>query len=303
MLSSYLESKGFQDIVDKRKLHGNTESQTIHSLTATGEQVVMRVRLCWRRDRNKRRAREYSAAQLMARIKDDDWEGSIKDKIAKQRAEGVTHLLLVQRDEAAIRIAALVPLSAVLSIWCSQRNVSTALIKRGELGRRKKNHAMNGSSPTLWLLDEAAPSVASQLWDYPGVIDIARIDNVAQAGLAVDDTYDDLPGMDLNLLGAEGASVRVRQRSHVARDSRVRAAVVRRAGGVCEHKTCAASRSYPEFLDVHHVLGAAVSDRVFNCVAICPNCHREAHFAPNRQEINASLLAVAQRKARLESRE
>jgi 5-methylcytosine-specific restriction protein A len=30
-------------------------------------------------------------------------------------------------------------------------------------------------------------------------------------------------------------------------------------------------------------------------VALCPNCHREAHFAPNRAAINRELLKLAMR--------
>ena len=299
MLPAYLRSKGFQRIVDSRKLYGKTESQTIHALTADGERVVMRVRLCWRRDRNKPNEREYSAAQLMARIKGGDWEGSINAKLANQRAEGVTHLLIVQRVEREIRMAALIPLASVLSIWRRQRDTSAALIKRGELGRKKKNHAMNGASPTLWLLDEAAPSVGVQLWSHPGVVDVERMDTGEKRAVGpVDDTYDDLPDVDVNLLGTDGAAVQLREKSFVARDPRVRAAVLRRALGMCEREGCGTSRSYSGFLDVHHILGAAVSDRVNNCVAICPNCHREAHFAPNRETINSSLLAVADGKHR-----
>ena len=72
-----------------------------------------------------------------------------------------------------------------------------------------------------------------------------------------------------------------------------REAVARRAAGQCERDSCGTRRSYPGFLDVHHILGIEVSDRVWTCVALCPNCHREAHFAPDRDAINAQLRAFA----------
>lgn len=295
MLGSYLRNRGFRDIEDNRRLYGTAESQTIRAVAPDGETVVLRVRLCWRKDRGVPGGKQYSAAQLMARITAGDWEGSVKRKIANQKEEGVTHLLIVQREGDAITRAALVPLSAVFNIWCAQRDVSSALIQRGELGRRTKNHAMNGASPTLWLFDESAPAVGNELWGHPGVVDLERIDPGVRARQPLDDTFDDLPGVDENLLGSDGAPVKSTQRSLVARDGRVRAAVLRRAAGMCERKGCRAIRTYPGFLDVHHIFGAAKSDRVNNCVAVCPNCHREAHYAPDRDEINAALLGVARR--------
>jgi 5-methylcytosine-specific restriction protein A len=300
MLVAYLRGKGFRNIRDNRDRHGSAISQTVDATAPDGVDVRMRVRLCWRRDRGKPRAAGYSAAQLMARITNGDWEGSIQAKIDIQHSEGVTHMLLVQRDGRRISLAALIPLKEVLGIWRTQRDVSAALIKEGRLGRRRKNHAMNGTSPTLWLQDDRAPEVAAALWNHTGVIDLEygpATPPHARSSIAVDDTFDDLPGLDSSLLGSDKSRRVVIQRSYVARDPRVRKAVLSRALGACERTKCGERRDYPGFLDVHHVLGVAKSDRVNNCVAVCPNCHREAHFAPNRDELNADLLAVAQRRS------
>ncbi|QHF00098.1 hypothetical protein PMA4326_000280 [Pseudomonas syringae pv. maculicola str. ES4326] len=75
---------------------------------------------------------------------------------------------------------------------------------------------------------------------------------------------------------------------------KVRKAVIDRCGARCERPGCGASRPYTGFLDVHHILGVEVSDRVSNCVALCPNCHRDAHFSESRDSLNESLLRVAQ---------
>jgi Permuted papain-like amidase enzyme, YaeF/YiiX, C92 family len=45
----------------------------------------------------------------------------------------------------------------------------------------------------------------------------------------------------------------------------------------------------------YHILGVGVSDRMWSCVALCPNCHREAHFAHDRDAINAALGSFARR--------
>lgn len=223
---------------------------------------------------------------------------SIARRVEKARSDAVTHFLLVQRGEGSdIVLAALIPVSELLPIWCAQRDISKRLIGEGRLGRRKKNHAMNGSSPTLWLQDDNAPDVAAALWGHAGVYDLAKIEEADERDSrdTLDDTFDDLPGIDYSLIGSDGAAAIMVHRSEVKRDPRVRAVVLERAGGKCER--CGTSRGYPGFLDVHHVLGVEKSDRVWTCVAICPNCHRETHVAPNHLEINEELLHLAMRFA------
>lgn len=117
----------------------------------------------------------------------------------------------------------------------------------------------------------------------------------------VDDTYADLWGNDVSLFGSDGAGRSIGQTSFVKRDLRVRSVVLARAAGKCER--CQAARSFAGFLDVHHILGAETSDRVWNCVAICPNCHRDTHFDPDRNKINSLLLEWAMKFRLLSARE
>jgi 5-methylcytosine-specific restriction protein A len=83
-------------------------------------------------------------------------------------------------------------------------------------------------------------------------------------------------------------------RSEVKRDPHVRHAVLARAHG-CERDGCGQTQHYPGFLDVHHILGVEKGDRVWNCVALCPNCHRDAHYSPEAQALNVQLLAYAEK--------
>jgi 5-methylcytosine-specific restriction protein A len=108
-----------------------------------------------------------------------------------------------------------------------------------------------------------------------------------------DDTRDDLPAERFDEVGADGSPRAKTVRSEVRRDRRVRNLVLERAMGRCERAGCLEARPYLGFLDVHHILGVERSDRVWNCVALCPNCHRDAHFAPNAEQINADLLSYA----------
>lgn len=299
MLKRFLEERGFSPVHDVRKAAGKSESQVISATSPDGEHLVMWVRLCWRRDRKSAREAKYSAAQLQARIKGTDWVASLENRMATAAAKGVTHLLLVQRDEARILYAACIPLSAVIPIWERQRDESNRLIKSERLGRKKKNHAQNGVSPTMWLQDDSAPEVAAELWNYEGVVDLARLKAVpisVRQAQPVDDSFDDLPTPDLALLGRDGSGeVKIRLTSNVARDPKVRSAVMDRCGGRCENSRCNEFRDYAGFLDVHHILGVFKSDRPWNCVALCPNCHRHAHYAPDADAFNAQLYEYSLR--------
>lgn len=293
VLVRFLEERGFTNVVDHRTSHGPAESQILKATDDRGKPVAMWVRLGWRRKGDDKPRADFSAAQLLAKIKDDDWIGTLQHRIEREKAQGATHLLLVQREKAKMVYAASIPIDAVIPIWVRQRDISERLIKKGTLGRRRKNHAMNGSSPTLWLRDTRAPEVGEALWKYRGVRDLAKLPMVdtATALPVTDDSMDDLPGVDYSQLGGDGGAPVQRVVSGVKRDPKVRKVVLKLSEGKCER--CGDHRDYSGFLDVHHILGADKSDRVYNCVAVCPNCHREAHASPDRDAINGKLLVIA----------
>lgn len=173
MVAGYLRDLGFQNVSDERRRFGLNQSQMLIATSASGAQLRMQVKLCWRRSGASLVEQTYSAAQLLARITDDDWAGSLAARIERDRSQGITHYLFIQREGERIIHAALVPLLAVLPIWLAQRAISSRLIEHGELGDRHSNPAMNGSSPTLYLQDDRAPQVAEALWSYPGVRNLA----------------------------------------------------------------------------------------------------------------------------------
>ncbi|MBY0437605.1 MAG: HNH endonuclease [Burkholderiales bacterium] len=291
----FLAERGFKVVEDQRKVTGTATEQFVVALAPDGQNIKMRVRLCWRRDGRKPGERQYAATQLRARLRNDDWEGTVRFIVERDLANGITHCLVIQRDGAALVFAALIPRDALMPIWLRQRDVSDDLRRRNLMGNITKNHATNGSSPTLWLQDDRTPAahaVADALWSWPHVVDLAKMKVGPRA--AMDDSLDDCPIFDYDALGSDGAERRPMLRSEIPRDVRVRQAVIERASG-CERSGCGESRSYRGFLDVHHILGAENGDRVWNCVALCPNCHREAYFAPTADKINAQLLAFAER--------
>lgn len=290
MLVPFLTRLGFHVIEDHRQTFGASESQTIEALTPSGEKLSMRVKLCWRFDRDGK-SRGYSATQLVAKTKPGKWQEGLEAFVDRMRSKSVTHLLVVQADGEGFSDAACIAVDAVVPIWIAQRDESSRLIELKAMGRRRKNHAVNGGSPTLYLRDDKAPSVPMKLWQHVGVTDLMKLP-ILQVTVPNNDTMDDL-GFDPTLIGRDAAERIQKTVSGVKRDSAVRREVIKRCNRTCERPGCGANRDYPGFLDVHHILGAETSDRPWTCVALCPNCHREAHAAPDRDQLNLLLLEYA----------
>ena len=78
------------------------------------------------------------------------------------------------------------------------------------------------------------------------------------------------------------------------RDSNVRAAVLKRAGGRCEHcgEPGFSMSNGAVYLETHHVVPLADDgpDVVGNVVALCPNHHRRAHHGLDRAELQLAFL-------------
>lgn len=296
LVSPFLRSRGFVVKHDDRPTAGTATSQIITAIDPDGKRLLMRVRLCWRWDEDRKGTGRFSAAQLRARLLDGDWDRTLKAIVSRDISKGISHSLLIQCQGSRVEHCALIPISELAAIWKEQRAVSSRLIRGGKMGRIKKNHAENGGSPTVWLMDSRTPdahAVPDVLWNWPGVRELTK--QSSASGPMVDDTFDDIGGLDYATIGSDGAARVIAMRSHVKRDPRVRREVIKRATAGCERPSCTNQQSYPGFLDVHHVLGVETSDRYWNCVALCPNCHRAAHFHPGRQQINDELLAFAAR--------
>lgn len=295
-VAPFLKSRGYIVGDDQRHKSGTAISQDIFAIDPNGKRLTMRVRLCWRWDR-KNKDNNYSAAQLRARLVDNDWDITLDTVVSHAKEKGITHMLMMQRSGEEIVYAALIPITKLKAIWEKQRDVSDQLIKDGKMGRTKKNHAMNGGSPTVWLMDNRKPdahAVPDALWNWPGVVDVVKLPiTSATNALPVDDTFDDLPGVDYSGFGSDDPPRVPTISSKVKRDPKVRKEVIKRAINGCERESCGDKRRYTGFLDVHHILGVEKSDRVWNCVALCPNCHREAHYGSDRDRLNDKFLKYA----------
>ena len=290
LLPNFLTQRGFRIISDRPERNG----QTIVMTTPEGHSLTMRIRLCWRRQsdiQDLSRVWTYSAAQLLAKIKNGDWEGSLRQKIERERSHGITHFLFVQGENSSIVYAALVPLSELLPIWIAQRDISARLIEQAQLDRRRKNHAMNGSSPTLWLQDHRAPQVAAALWNHPGVRDLARIEPMAPLRLP-----EEVPSGSSYI---EGSVQRILVNRY-ERDPCAREECIRRYGITCFLCGFDFVAVYGDvmagFTHVHHLnpLSSVGTDYQVDpdrdLRPVCPNCHAVLH----RREPAYSLDEVRQ---------
>lgn len=94
----------------------------------------------------------------------------------------------------------------------------------------------------------------------------------------------------------ESPKVRVAAPREYRRGStEIRAYARLRAGGICER--CGKPAPFADafgfmFLEVHHIhrLADDGPDTPLNVAAICPNCHREAHYGSNREQLRIELI-------------
>jgi 5-methylcytosine-specific restriction enzyme A len=92
-----------------------------------------------------------------------------------------------------------------------------------------------------------------------------------------------------------------RQTSYRQRSQWIKRYALRRANGTCEGCGIPAPFNMPDgqpYLEVHHIrrLSDGGPDHPRWVIAICPNCHRRAHYAEDAVTYNAHLRQVAQER-------
>lgn len=98
----------------------------------------------------------------------------------------------------------------------------------------------------------------------------------------------------LNTQAAGGAPSRLTAQEYRKRSVEVHRYALRRAAGICEgcaHPGPFVDSDGNNFLEVHHLTRLADEgpDAPANVAAICPNCHRRAHCAPDRESFGQRL--------------
>ncbi|MDD3354629.1 HNH endonuclease [Zoogloea sp.] len=66
---------------------------------------------------------------------------------------------------------------------------------------------------------------------------------------------------------------------------------------LCKRKSFTTLKGEP-YLEVHHVIPLSENgpDEISNAVALCPACHREAHFGKDKEELKQQLYARIKRR-------
>ncbi len=105
------------------------------------------------------------------------------------------------------------------------------------------------------------------------------------------------PSPKLDAIDDIGVDIPVRKVSTIfiyARNPKIRAAVMKRAGGRCEF--CGTEGficdNGDRYLESHHIIALAAdgADRMSNVIALCPEDHREAHFGQRRAELEKAMI-------------
>jgi len=98
--------------------------------------------------------------------------------------------------------------------------------------------------------------------------------------------------------------VRSRTSTRYHRDAKIRAEVLRTAAGRCE---CCGELGFvteggERYLETHHIVEISQRgpDSMTNIVAVCPSCHRKAHYAADRAHIGRRMLEAVRRRGRPE---
>jgi hypothetical protein len=220
----------------------------------------------------------------------------------REASRDVTHLLLVQRDGDAVTLAALIPVTSVVAIWTRQRDVSEELARKGMLGRRRKNHAMNGHSPTLWLQDDrGGQAVADVLWNFPGVLSLTDDQPFA--------TETSLPEEVRNPDAYVEGACRTISVNAYERDRRARLRCIEHHGLDCAVCGFSFGGVYgPDaegHIHVHHLqpLASAGGEYVIDPVAdlrpVCANCHSVIHLGGrcrSIEEVKAMMTSALHKK-------
>lgn len=87
------------------------------------------------------------------------------------------------------------------------------------------------------------------------------------------------------------------------RDFKKRNNSINRAKGICENNICVNKTPFQNdsgdiFLESHHInfLSEGGKDKLDNMIALCPNCHREAHHGKNRKHLKKQFLQIIKEK-------
>lgn len=158
-----------------------------------------------------------------------------------------------------------------------------------KLGHDASKVSLRRLDSEVWQVDAYEPSGRFALVrGVPGGSLESKADPVQQTGADQDRFVDQFSA-------AEPPDRKERKVDVFVRSAEVRRQVLIQAGGICERcgKEGFLTAGGQTYLETHHVtaLGEGGLDAVSNVVALCPEDHRRAHHAADREQIRDELMA------------
>ena len=206
----------------------------------------------------------------------------VTEKVGRAEQRGATHALLLAADDSGQTplAAYLVPLDAFGALTEAAVAVDLPLTR-------------NGASPSFYVTatgprQEALVNVVRTFG-----VNLLATASGQQANLDSLDDLDDRP------VGAQQPPRIMSSAMAFQRDPAVRAYVIRRAQGRCEH--CGVEgflmMDGKRYLEAHHIISLADQgpDTVGSVIALCPEHHREAHYGARRYEMETEMITMLHR--------
>lgn len=128
--------------------------------------------------------------------------------------------------------------------------------------------------------------------------ELIPLDSVDTSNKEVKDMLrEDLAALKERAMASSSSSPHISERTVTIRErsAAIRAYGLRRARGFCEYCKSKAPFITADgilFLEVHHIkkLADGGPDHPDSIIALCPNCHRRAHYGADSKEVNESML-------------
>ena len=203
-----------------------------------------------------------------------DGERAVAVACDEAAQRGVTHLLVVagNHNDGTLSAAQLYPLERVPALVTTQAKVIDSVFYRAH------------SSSLVLAAHSTELAAAAALAETQG-------ENLIEASNAIS-----------SKVSAPSFQGRTLSPASYVRNAKVRASVLKLACGHCE---CCGEKGFlteagENYLETHHVVGVGERgpDEESNIVALCPLCHRRAHFSAEKVLIEKRLLEALRRRPR-----
>jgi HNH endonuclease len=143
---------------------------------------------------------------------------------------------------------------------------------------------------SIWYADKAPSGFLDSVTKYIDSVDVLDKSGGGSLVAGLEDAIDDF---DQSSLGNESPERRKFAGTFIVRDNRIRAKVIKRAKGRCEHcgELGFKKPDGSHFVEAHHIISLAEQgpDTLENVIALCPNHHRQAHYGADWEDLETQF--------------